>query len=63
MSGNSMTTLPHKDRLRPDEVADFYRVSTGTVRRWIREGKMKAKKVNGRFKIPYKEALKIEKTA
>jgi len=36
----SSTALPHKARLRPDEVADYFNRSRQTVYRWIDEGKI-----------------------
>ena len=56
-----MNGLPDKERLRTDEVAEYYRVTVATVWRWIHEGKIRAKRVEGRILIPRAEAIKLEK--
>jgi len=57
-----MSELPNKALLRPDEVAEYYQVSTSTVRGWIRSGKLKAVEIGGRLKrIPYENALNLQK--
>lgn len=54
-------TLPKKDRLLIREVAAFHRVTERTIRNWIEQGKMKAVKTVGGIRIPYAEALKVER--
>jgi len=38
-------TLPKKEYLRPDEVADYFRLSVKTIYGWIDEGKLEAVKI------------------
>ncbi|MCQ4367290.1 MAG: helix-turn-helix domain-containing protein, partial [Sulfolobales archaeon] len=39
--------------LTPSEVAEIFGMSRSGVIKWIREGKIKAIEVNGRWRIPY----------
>jgi excisionase family DNA binding protein len=40
-----MTTLPNKQYLTPQEVADFYRIKLRALYSWIAEGKIEAERV------------------
>ena len=40
-----MTTLPQKQYLTPQEVADFYSIKIRTLYSWIAEGKVEAERV------------------
>lgn len=44
-------SLPAKALLRPDEVADFFRISRNTIYAWIDSGDLKAFKVRGTIRI------------
>jgi len=43
--------LPEKSLLRPDEVADFFKLSPKTIYGWIDQGKLEAFKVGGSVRI------------
>ncbi len=47
-----MKELPEKSLLRPDEVAQFWRVSVKTVYRWIDMGIISAVKKSGTIRVP-----------
>lgn len=47
-----MTTLPEKDLLRVDEVAQYFDVSRSTVYLWIDHGILVAEKIRGVVRIP-----------
>jgi len=52
-----VTNLPDKAYYRPDEIADFFRVSKKTVYNWIETGRLAATKIAGTsVRIP-REAL------
>lgn len=53
-------TLPEKQMLRPDEVAEFWRVSVKTVYRWIDLGIIPAEKKGGALRVRREEAEKGE---
>jgi excisionase family DNA binding protein len=55
-----MTVLPAKSLLRPDEVAEFWRVSTKTIYRWIDIGILEAVKKGGTLRITREEAEKCK---
>jgi excisionase family DNA binding protein len=40
-----------KNWWRPDEVADYFRVSMDTVYRWVRRGSLDGRKINGVIRI------------
>ena len=44
--------LPNKNLLRPDEVAEYLRVSKKTVHRWVNKGTLDAIKINNLVRIP-----------
>ncbi|MDD5775513.1 MAG: helix-turn-helix domain-containing protein [Candidatus Omnitrophica bacterium] len=46
-----MTTLPEKELLRVDEVADFFSVTERTIRGWIESGRLEAEKIVGTVRI------------
>jgi excisionase family DNA binding protein len=48
-----------KEVYSPDEFADRLRVPPTTVRRWLREGRIKGRKIGRRWFVPHSE---IEKT-
>ena len=59
-----MSTLPNKELLRPDEVAEYFSVSVKTIYRWIDEGKVPAVKVaQSVIRIERKAALNLKKPA
>lgn len=41
------------------QTAEYFSVIPGTVRRWIREGKIISKKVGSRVRIPRSEVVKL----
>jgi DNA binding domain, excisionase family len=45
--------------LTPSEVAEIFGLSRSGVIKWIREGKIKAVEVNGRWRIPYSEIERL----
>jgi len=45
--------------LTPSEVAEIFGMSRSGVIKWIREGKIKAIEINGRWRIPYSEVERI----
>lgn len=45
--------------LTPSEVAEIFGMSRSGVIKWIREGKIKAIEINGRWRIPYSEVEKL----
>jgi excisionase family DNA binding protein len=45
--------------LTPSEVAQIFGMSRSGVIKWIREGKIKAVEVNGRWRIPYSEIERL----
>ena len=55
-----MKTLPEKELLRPEEVADFWSVSVKTIYRWIDLGIIPAEKKGGTVRIRRIEAEKGE---
>jgi len=55
-------TLPNRELLRVDEVADYLRVTNRTIYRWISLGELEAKKVKTRIRISRNSVLKIEKS-
>ncbi len=52
-------SLPKKELLRPDEVADYLRVKRRTIYRWIEAGKIEAVKTNGLLRIPREAVNKV----
>lgn len=48
-----------KEVYSPDEFADRLKVPPTTVRRWLREGRIKGRKIGRRWFVPHSE---IEKT-
>ncbi|WP_016732231.1 IS607 family transposase [Saccharolobus islandicus] len=45
--------------LTPSEVAEIFSMSRSGVIKWIREGKIKAVEINGRWRIPYSEIERL----
>ncbi len=45
--------------MTPSEVAEIFGMSRSGVIKWIREGKIKAIEVNGRWRIPYSEVERL----
>ena len=45
--------------LTPSEVAEIFGMSRSGVIKWIREGKIKAVEINGRWRIPYSEIERL----
>ncbi|BDB98056.1 IS607 family transposase [Saccharolobus caldissimus] len=45
--------------LTPSEVAEIFGISRSGVIKWIREGKIRAVEINGRWKIPYSEVKRL----
>ncbi|QIW24416.1 IS607 family transposase [Sulfolobus sp. S-194] len=45
--------------LTPSEVAEIFGMSRSGVIKWIREGKIKAVEINGRWRIPYSEVERL----
>jgi excisionase family DNA binding protein len=55
-------TLPNRDLLRVDEVAEHLGVTKKTIYAWISVGILEAKKVNTRIRIPRETVLKMPKS-
>jgi excisionase family DNA binding protein len=47
-----MTTLPDKELLRVDEVAEYFSISRSTVYLWIDHGILIAEKYRGIIRVP-----------
>ncbi|QGR17281.1 IS607 family transposase [Sulfurisphaera ohwakuensis] len=45
--------------LTPSEVAEIFGISRSGIIKWIREGKIKAIEINGRWRIPYSEVERL----
>ncbi|MBB5253844.1 IS607 family transposase [Sulfurisphaera ohwakuensis] len=45
--------------LTPSEVAEIFGMSRSGIIKWIREGKIKAIEINGRWRIPYSEVERL----
>ncbi|MBB5255250.1 excisionase family DNA binding protein [Sulfurisphaera ohwakuensis] len=45
--------------MTPSEVAEIFGISRSGVIKWIREGKIKAIEINGRWRIPYSEVERL----
>ncbi len=45
-------TKLRKDLLRPDEIADYFRLSRKTIYAWVSQGKIESVKINGTIRIP-----------
>ena len=43
------------------EVANFFDVNTATVWRWVRAGKLNARKERGRLRVPVREVFRFER--
>ena len=59
---NAVRDLPDKDLLRPDEVAEYFRISVKTVRRWIKKGTLASVKVNNIVRVPRSAAIALLKS-
>ena len=59
---NAVRDLPDKDLLRPDEVAEYFRISVKTVRRWIKKGTLASIKVNNIVRVPRSAAIALLKS-
>ena len=57
-----MTDLPDKALLRPDEVADYFRVKIRVIYKWVDEGRIKgAVRVAGRtIRIPRESVVECQ---
>lgn len=56
-----MNTLPDKELLRVGEVAVYLGFHERTIRTWIKQGKLKARRVAGHgIKIPHEEVMKCQ---
>jgi excisionase family DNA binding protein len=54
-----MSTLPDKELLRVDEVAEYFSVSPKTIYLWIDHGHLIAEKFVGTVRIPRKSVIKL----
>ena len=54
--------LPDKHLLRPDEVAEYLRVSKKTVHRWVKKGTLDAIKINNLVRIPRSAVVALLET-
>ena len=54
-----MLPTSHKDVYSPDEFAELLGVPPTTVRRWLREGRIRGRKIGRRWFVPHSE---LEKT-
>ena len=55
--GFDPVNLPKKDWLRIDEVAKHFDVKERTIRNWIEQDKIEAKKIGGTIRIPRESVL------
>lgn len=53
-----MTTLPEKELLRVDEVAQYFSISRSTVYLWIDHGILIAEKYRGILRVPKESVIK-----
>ena len=53
-----MTTLPEKELLRVDEVAQYFSISRSTVYLWIDHGILIAEKYRGIIRVPRESVIK-----
>jgi excisionase family DNA binding protein len=53
-------TLPDKELLRPDEVAEYFSVSVQTVINWCERGKLKEVRTPGGHRRILRESVKDE---
>jgi excisionase family DNA binding protein len=53
-----MTTLPEKELLRVDEVAQYFSISRSTVYLWIEHGILIAEKYRGIIRVPRESVIK-----
>jgi len=54
-----MTKIQSNEVYTTKEVQDYLKVSKSTIKRYLKKGIIKAKKVGGRYKILGKEILKL----
>ena len=59
---NVLQDLPDKNLLRPDEVAEYLRVSKKTVHRWVKKGTLDAIKINNLVRIPRSAVVALLET-
>lgn len=57
-----VTDAPVEKHYSVHSVAGMFDVGAQTVRLWIREGKLKARKINGRWRIPESELKRLANT-
>lgn len=50
-------SLPEKDLLRVDEVADYFSVTDRTIRLWIEHGHLDSQKIVGTIRITRESVL------
>lgn len=58
----SDNVTPESDILRfysAAEIAEMFNIKVGTVRIWIRTGKLKATKINKRYRVSHQEILRF----
>ena len=53
------STSPIEQTFPPSEIATKFAVTVATVRNWIKEGKLKAIVINGRYRVPESELRKF----
>jgi excisionase family DNA binding protein len=58
---STKNNLPRKNYYRVDEVAQYFSLSTRTIYRLIRQGKIVPLKINHSLRIPAREIHKFER--
>ena len=56
-----MESILEEYRLTVDDVANFYGVQISTVQRWIRTGRLAAKKFGKRYHVSKKDLLTFDR--
>ena len=56
-----LTEIPVNGSLSLREVAAFFDVDAATVWRWVRGGRLEARKERGRLQVPVREVFRFER--
>lgn len=53
--------LPPRELIRPDEAAEYFRVTTRTIYLWLKAGLLASRKVGGVLRIPRAAIVDLER--